>query len=81
MLYKGHPWEGEVWGPLEVQWYLFSNYSMNIEFETDYEKYIKFCKEKGHNSHYLIMKIAARLSDKHLDQYVLAKNKKLYPAR
>lgn len=80
-MFKGHPWEGEVYGAMEYQWYMYTNYIINIEFEVDYEPFIKFCKSEGVNSNDLTMKVASRLSEKHLDQYVVSKNRKLYPAR
>jgi hypothetical protein len=66
---------------MEYQWYMYTNYIMNIEFEVDYEPILLFCKKNGLNMHELIMKVACRLSDRHLDQYVVSKNRKMYPAR
>jgi hypothetical protein len=80
-MYKGHPWEGEVYGPIEFEWYMFTNYIINVEFDVDYEPFIRFCKKEGKNAHEMVMKVASRLSEKHLDQFVVAKNRKMYPAR
>jgi len=80
-MYKGHPWEGEIYGPIEYEWYMYTNYIGNIEFDVDYGPFIQFCKQTGMNSHELTMKVSSRLSEKHLDQYVVAKNRRMYPAR
>lgn len=80
-MFKGHPWEGEIFGGIEYEWHMHTNYIMNIEFDIDFEPFIKFCKKEGINSHELTMKVCSRLSGKHLPQYVVAKNRKAYPAR
>jgi hypothetical protein len=80
-MYKGHPWEGEVFGPMEFEWFMYTNYIMNMEFELNIGPFIAFCKKEGKNGNDLLMKICSRLSDQHLLQYVVAKNRKLYPAR
>jgi hypothetical protein len=80
-MYKGHPWEEEVYGPIEYEWFMYTNYIMNMEFELNVGPFIAFCKQQKHNSNDLLMKILSRLSEKYLAQYVVAKNRKLYPAR
>jgi hypothetical protein len=76
-----HLWEGEEFGPVEHYWYLEREYCLNIQFPLDQRPFIAFCKERGISPHELTMKIAYRLSLKYLPQYVVALNKKAYPAR
>jgi len=79
-MFKDHPWEGEVFGGVEVAWYLHAHYMVNTEFAIDYEPFIKFCKAEGVGANALLMKIAHRLSVKHLPQYVVARNNKFFPS-
>jgi hypothetical protein len=80
-MFEGHPWEGEIYGGVEVEWYMYTNYMINVEFDINYGPFIKFCKKNNIRSNDLLMKVSSRLSEKHLPQYVVAKNKKFYQAR
>ncbi len=80
-MFPGHPWEGEEFGPIEYEWYLRRGYELDILFDVNMKPFIEFCKEGDHRSNQLAMKIAARLSTDHLPQYLLALNRKFYPAR
>jgi hypothetical protein len=80
-MFKGHPWEGETFGPIEYYWYLRRGYVMNILFDLDLKPFLVFCKKEGISTNQLMMKISARLSQKYLPQYVVALNRKAYPAR
>ena len=80
-MFNGHPWEKEIFGGVECEWYLYTNYMINVEFEVDYEPFIKFSKQEGLRSNDMLMKICSRLSEKYLPQYVVARNRKFYPAR
>jgi hypothetical protein len=80
-MFKGHPWDGEIFGGIECLWYLHTNYMINVEFELDYGPFIGFCKREKIRSNDLLMKVCLRLSERHLPQYVVARNRKFYPAR
>lgn len=80
-MYPGHPWQGEKFGAVEYHWYLKRGYELDILFEVNLKPFIAFCREQGCKSNHLTMKIAARLSEKHLPQYMLALNGKPYPTR
>jgi len=80
-MYPGHPWHGETYGGAEYEWFLKRNYELAVIFEVHMKPFVEFCKQNGHRSNQLVMKIAARLSAKHLPQYVLALNGRPYPAR
>ncbi len=80
-MYPGHPWRGEKFGPVEYHWYLRRKYEVDILFDVDMKPFLEFCKERGHKTNQLCMKIAARLSAEHLPQYMIALNGKPYPTR
>jgi len=80
-MYKGHPWEGERFGAVEYEWYLARGYELCMIFEVDMGPFIRFCKEEGHRSNSLTMKIATRLSAEHLPQYMIALNGRPRPTR
>jgi len=76
-----HPWHGEEFGPMEYYWYLQRQYCMNLLFELNQKPIIDFCKARKIPPNQLFMKIAYRLSQKHLPQKVVSLNRKAYPAR
>jgi len=80
-MYKGHPWEGEKFGRTEYEWYLRRGYEFDIMFEVNMKPFIDFCKDFGHRSNQLTMKVAARLSANHLPQYMLSLHGKPMPCR
>jgi len=80
-MYPGHPWHGETYGGTEYEWFLKRTYEMIVLFEVHQKPFVEFCKLNGHRSNQLVMKIAARLSAKHLPQYGLALSGRPYPAR
>ena len=80
-MYPGHPWEGEDYGRVEHEWYLARKYELAVMFKVNLRPFLKFCKDFGHRSQELTMKIAARLSTLHLPQFMLGLNGKIYAAR
>jgi hypothetical protein len=80
-LFKGHPWEGETFGSVEYYWYLRRGYVMNMLFDLNVKPFLDFCKKEQVPTNQMLMKISARLSQKYLPQYVVALNRKAYPAR
>ena len=80
-MFKGHPWEDDEFGPVEYYWYLARGYVINVEFDVAIKPFMDFCREHGYRSNQLMMKIGARLSTEFLPQYMVALNKKAYPAR
>jgi hypothetical protein len=80
-MFKGHPWEGEDFGRMEYEWYLARGYEVMVNFDVNFEQFIKFCKTIGQRANQLTMKITARLSTEHLPQYMIALNGKPYPTR
>lgn len=80
-MFKGHPWEDDEFGPVEYYWYLARGYVINVEFDVAIKPFMDFCRDQGHRSNQLMMKLGARLSTEFLPQYMVALNKKAYPAR
>lgn len=80
-IFKGHPWENEEFGPVEYYWYLARGYVINVEFDVNIKPFMTFCADHDLRSNHLMMKVGARLSSEFLPQYVVALNKKAYPAR
>lgn len=80
-MFTGHPWEGEEFGPVEYEWFLARNYELEVQFEVHMRPFVEFCREFGHRSQELTMKVATRLSQDHLPQYMLALNGRPYPTR
>lgn len=79
-LFKGHPWENEPWA-IEYYWYLARGYVFNVIFEVNFKPFLEFCKKQDIKPNELLMKVCSRLSKKYLPQYVVALNKKAYPAK
>lgn len=80
-MFPGHPWEGEPYGAVEYEWFLARGYELSATFEVHLKPFLDFCRASGQRSNPLTMKIAARLSQQHLPQYLLALNGRPYPAR
>ena len=80
-MFPGHPWEGEEFGAIEYHWYLKRGYEFDVLFDVHLKPFVDFCKQNGHKSNQLTMKIAARLSTEFLPQYMIALNGKPYPTR